>query len=189
MKSGRGQLILFVAAALAGVPAAAAEKTVATEDGRVALTFDDASWNGALDGDKLPTLGCKAEGCGGNTSGCGTVLVQHEGEPLSRDSFENGFRENLGPSAVDSANQNGGSDAAIVSEAAVTTHGSNTGVGLSLRVVFEGQPTRVDYFWLQSGRDLVGFTCLVAEDRYESAADAFKDVFTRAAVASEGSSQ
>jgi hypothetical protein len=187
MKSARGQIILFLSAALAGTPAAAAE--IATADGRIALTFDDAAWNGALDGDKLPELACKAPGCGGNTAGCGTVLVQHEGEPLSKASFENGFREHLGQSAVDSANKNGGSGAEIVKDATVEDIGSNRGVTLSLKVTFDGQPTRVDHFWLQSGPDLAGFTCLVAEDRYETAAPAFRDVFTRAAVANEGSSQ
>jgi hypothetical protein len=187
MKSGRGQLILFLSAAIAGTPAAAAE--IATQGGRIALTYDDAAWAGALDSAGLPELACKAESCGGNTAGCGTVLVQHQGEALSKDSFENGFRENLGPSAVDSANANGGSNAEIVGQASVTKYGSNTGVTLSLRVSFEGQPTRVDHFWLQSGPDLVGFTCLVADDRYEAAASAFQDVFARAAVANEGSSQ
>jgi hypothetical protein len=186
MKSGRGQLILFLSAALAGTPAAAAE--IATSDGRVVLTYDEAAWTGALDSAGLPELACKADSCGGNTAGCGTVLVQHEGEALSRESFESGFRENLGPSAVNSANANGGSDAEIVNQASVTTYGGNTGVTLSLRVSFEGQPTRVDHFWLQSGPDLIGFTCLVADDRYEAAAPAFQQVFARAAV-TEGSSQ
>jgi hypothetical protein len=189
MRSGRGQLILFLSAALAGTPAAAAEMKIATNDSRIALTYDDAAWTGTLDDNGLPELACKAESCGGNTAGCGTVLVQHDGEPLSRDSFENGFRTHLGQSAVDSANANGGSDAEIAKEAAVEDRGNNRGVTLSLKVTFEGQPTRVDHFWLQSGRDLVGFTCLVADDRYETAAPAFQDVFARAAVATEGSSQ
>jgi hypothetical protein len=187
MRSGRGQIILFLAAALAVTPAAAAE--IATSDGRIALTYDDAAWTGTLDGNGLPELACKADQCGGNTAGCGTVLVQPQGEALSRDSFENGFRENLGPSAVDSANANGGSDAEIVTPAAVTTFGDNSGVTLSLRVTFEGQPTRVDHFWLQAGADLVGFTCLVADDRHEAAAPAFQQIFTGAAVATESSSQ
>jgi hypothetical protein len=188
MKSARGEVILFVAAALAATPALAAE--IATTDGRIKLTYSDTDWNGALDGkDKLPELSCKTEGCGGNTAGCGTVLVQHEGEALSQDSFENGFRENLGPSALKSVSANGGSDAKIVTPAAVTKYGNNNGVTLSLQVTFEGQPTRVDHFWLQSGRDLVGFTCLVAQDHYEAAADAFRKVFADAAVANEGSSQ
>ncbi len=187
MISGRGHLFLLLSAVLTGTPAAAAE--IATSDGRVALTYDDAAWTGALDGNGLPELACKADGCGGNTAGCGTVLVRHEGEALSKDSFENGFRTNLGPSAVDSANANGGSDAQIAKEAAVETFGSNTGVTLSLRVSFEGQPTRVDHFWLQSGADLVGFTCLVADDRHEAAAPAFQQIFAGAAVGTEGSSQ
>jgi hypothetical protein len=187
MKSERGQIILLLTATLAATPAAAAE--IATQGGRIALTYDDADWNGALDQAGLPELACKAPGCGGNTAGCGTVLVQPQGEPLSKASFENGFRENLGPSAVDSANKNGGSGAEIVTPAAVTKYGNNTGVTLSLKVSFDGQPTRVDHFWLQSGPDLVGFTCLVAEDRYETAEPAFRDVFTSAAVANEGSSQ
>lgn len=187
MKAGRGQLILFVAAALAGGPAVAAE--IATQDGRIALTYDDAAWTGALDSNGLPELACKDASCGGNTAGCGTVLVQPGGEPLSRESFENGFRENLGPSAVDSANANGGTGAEIVDEAAVATFGGNRGVTLSLRVSFEDQPTRVDHFWLQSGADLVGFTCLVADDRHETAASAFQQIFADAAVANTSPAQ
>ncbi len=187
MTLGRGQLIFLIATALAGTPAVAAE--IAATDGRVALTYDEASWTGALDNAGLPELACKADSCGGSTAGCGTVLVVYQGEPLSRDSFENGFRENLGKSVVDSANANGGTGAELVSPPTVTTLGSNAGITLSIRVAFEDQPTRVDHFWLQSGADLVGFTCLVAEDSYETAAPAFQQIFATAAVSAGETSQ
>jgi hypothetical protein len=181
MMSGRGHLILLLCGVFAGSPALAAE--IGTTDGRIKLTYDDTAWTGAQDNAGLPELACKAGGCGGNTAGCGTVLVDYDGEALSQDSFENGFKDNLGQSAVTSADANGGSNAEIVEAAAVATHGANRGVGLSLRVTFDDQPTRVDHFWLQAGPDLVGITCLVADDRYEAAKPAFERIFADAAVA------
>jgi hypothetical protein len=169
-----------VALALAGGILDAGAAEISGTNGLVTLEYDDAIWTARLDEEGQPELACNAEDCGGNTAGCGTVVVAREGEGLSEESFFGGFRENLGREALQSAGTNAGPEAnpEIVAPASIATFGDNTGIALSMRLTFDETPTRLDHFWLRAGPDLAGITCVVADVAYSQARPGFERVFS-----------
>jgi hypothetical protein len=171
-----------VALALTGLTPEVLAAEISGSDGVVTLRYDDAAWTARLDEESQPELVCNAGECGGNTAGCGTVVVGGGG--LSEDSFFGGFRENLGEKALESARTNSGpnADPEIVEPASVAIFGGNKGVALSMRMAFDEAPTRIDHFWLQAGSDLVGLTCIVADTNYDEARPGFEQIFSDATI-------
>lgn len=176
-------LLLFgLAAAGTAAPSEAAE--IAGASGTVTLAYDETLWSGQRDQEGEPELACIAEACGGDTAGCGSVLVKREGGGLGEEVFLGGFREHLDEETLKSAKTNAGeaSRPEIVSPASVATIGGRTAVTLSMRLAFDGTPTRVDHFWLLAGPDIAGLACVVAEAEYGRARPAFERVFAGMAV-------
>jgi hypothetical protein len=172
-------LILVAGLATAGVPATLTAAEIAGNSGIVTLTYDEAAWSAKLDQEGEPELACIAEACGGNTAGCGSVVVKREGSGLNQETFLGGFREHLDEETLKSARINAGEGASpeIVVPSIVTEFGGKTAIALSMRVAFNGTPTRVDHFWLLAGSDLAGLACVVAETEYGRARPAFERLF------------
>jgi hypothetical protein len=172
-------LLLFAGLAGLSAPKSLAAAELAGNSGIVTLNYDEAVWSAKLDQEGEPELACIAEACGGDTAGCGSVVVKREGSGLNQETFLGGFREHLDEETLKSARINAGEGASpeIVAPAAVTELGGKTAIALSMRVDFNGTPTRVDHFWLLAGSDLAGLACVVAETEYARARPAFERVF------------
>ena len=172
-------ILLLVGLAVAGEFPAATAAEIANTSGIVALAYDETIWSAQLDQEGEPELACIAEACGGDTAGCGSVVVKRQGDGLSEEAFLGGFRENLDEKTLESARTNAGENAQpeIVSPASITALGGKTGISLSIRVAFDGTLTRVDHFWLLAGSDLAGLTCVVADSEYGRARPAFERIF------------
>jgi hypothetical protein len=181
----RSWILLTIAGlAMAGAPAALAAAEIAGNSGIVTLTYDETAWSAKLDQEGEPELACIDEACGGNTAGCGSVVVKREGSGLNQETFLGGFREHLDEETLKSARINAGegADPEIVAPAAVTELGGKTAIALSMRVAFNGTPTRVDHFWLLAGSDLAGLACVVAESEYGRAKPAFERIVADSTV-------
>lgn len=177
-------LLFFLGLAAAGVPESSGAAEIAGASGIVTLAYDETLWSGQRDQEGEPELACIAEACGGDTAGCGSVLVRREGNGLGENVFLGGFREHLDEETLKSARTNAGeaSRPEIVSPASVATIGGRTAITLSMRLAFDGTPTRVDHFWLQAGSAIAGLACVVAEAEYGRARPAFERVFADMAV-------
>jgi hypothetical protein len=171
--------VFLVGLATAGAPDISLAAEIADNSGTVTLVYDDTLWSAQRDQEGEPELACTAEACGGDTAGCGSVLVKRQGNGLSEEVFLGGFREHLDEETLKSARTNAGegSRPEIVSPASVTTIAGKTAVTLSMRVRFDGTATRVDHFWLLAGSDIAGLTCVVAEAEYGRARPAFERIF------------
>jgi hypothetical protein len=177
-------LLFVLGLVAAGMPEHTRAAEIAGTSGIVTLAYDETLWSGQRDQEGEPELACIAEACGGDTAGCGSVLVRRDGSGLSEEVFLGGFREHLDEETLKSAKTNAGeaSRPEIVSPSSVATIGGRTAVTLSMRLAFDGTPTRVDHFWLQAGSAIAGLACVVAEAEYGRARPAFERVFTDMAV-------
>src|SRR5690606_27810383 len=159
--------LLFAFALAPTVAASAAE--IAGRDGRITLIYDDAIWTARHDPEGQPELVCAGPSCGGDTAACGTSMIDGAASPLNQPAGLDAYRAALDRRTLANARATAGvaSNPRIVTPAAISTIDGRTAVSLTMRIDLEEQATRVDYFWLPSGADLVGLACLVAESAYE----------------------
>lgn len=170
----------LVAAALtvAGTISAAAAAEISGASGKVTIAYDQAVWSAGHDTANEPQLTCADETCGGETAACTVLVLPHEGDGLTQESFLADFRDNLADKALESASTNSKASPEIVAPASVTKFGDNTGVSLSLRITADGSSTRVDQLWFLAGPDLAGIACIVEDSEYGRTRPAFEALYS-----------